>query len=47
MIHRYPAAVPRIHPTAFVEASTHVIGDVELAGESLVATVRQPVKDSV
>jgi carbonic anhydrase/acetyltransferase-like protein (isoleucine patch superfamily) len=31
MIHRYEAATPRIHPTAFVEASARVIGDVELA----------------
>jgi len=31
MIHRYKTAVPRVHPTAFVHDSAHVIGDVELA----------------
>jgi carbonic anhydrase/acetyltransferase-like protein (isoleucine patch superfamily) len=36
MIHRYQDAVPRIHATAFVEASAHVIGDVELAEDASV-----------
>lgn len=36
MIHRYQAAAPRVHPTAFVEASAHVIGDVELAEDASV-----------
>ncbi|MBI4562990.1 MAG: gamma carbonic anhydrase family protein [Candidatus Rokubacteria bacterium] len=30
MIHPYGGLVPKVHPTAFVEASAHVIGDVEL-----------------
>src|SRR3989304_4127412 len=33
MIHPYKDAVPKLHPTAFVEASAPVIGDVELAEE--------------
>ena len=33
MIHAYKGVVPKLHPTAFVEASAHVIGDVELAEE--------------
>ena len=36
MIHAYRAAVPRIHPTAFVEASAQVIGDVELGEDASV-----------
>ena len=36
MIHRYQTAAPRVHPTAFVEASAHVIGDVELAEDASV-----------
>lgn len=36
MIHPYLTAVPRIHPTAFVEASAHVIGDVELGEDASV-----------
>jgi carbonic anhydrase/acetyltransferase-like protein (isoleucine patch superfamily) len=36
MIHAYGAIMPRVHPTAFVEDSAHVIGDVELAEESSV-----------
>lgn len=36
MIHPYRGVVPRIHPTAFVEASAHVIGDVELGEDSSV-----------
>ncbi|MDP2627408.1 MAG: hypothetical protein Q8Q58_10940 [Candidatus Rokubacteria bacterium] len=31
MIHAYKGVVPKLHPTAFVEASAQVIGDVELA----------------
>ncbi len=34
MIHAYKGVVPKLHPTAFVEASAQVIGDVELAEES-------------
>ena len=30
MIHSYRGVVPKVHPTAFVEASAHVVGDVEL-----------------
>lgn len=30
MIHQHRGIVPHVHPTAFVEASAHVIGDVEL-----------------
>ena len=33
MIHAYKGVVPKLHPTAFVEASAQVIGDVELAEE--------------
>lgn len=33
MIHCYKTDVPRVHPTAFVHESTHVIGDVELAAD--------------
>jgi carbonic anhydrase/acetyltransferase-like protein (isoleucine patch superfamily) len=36
MIHSYRLASPRIHPTAFVEASAHVIGDVELGEDASV-----------
>ena len=36
MIHAYQGVVPKVHPTAFVEASAHVIGDVELGEESSV-----------
>ncbi len=31
MIHPYRGGVPKVHPTAFVEASAQIIGDVELA----------------
>jgi carbonic anhydrase/acetyltransferase-like protein (isoleucine patch superfamily) len=30
MIHSFRGVVPKVHPTAFVEPSAHVIGDVEL-----------------
>lgn len=36
MIHPYRGVLPRVHATAFVEASAHVIGDVELGPESSV-----------
>lgn len=36
MIHPYRGVVPRIHPTAFVETSAQVIGDVELGEDSSV-----------
>ena len=36
MIQGHHGVHPRIHPTAFVEASAHVIGDVELGEESSV-----------
>lgn len=36
MIHPYRGVVPRVHPTAFVEASAHVIGDVELGEDASV-----------
>ncbi|MBI4590133.1 MAG: gamma carbonic anhydrase family protein [Candidatus Rokubacteria bacterium] len=36
MVRAYNGAVPRIHPTAFVEASAQVIGDVELGEEASV-----------
>jgi carbonic anhydrase/acetyltransferase-like protein (isoleucine patch superfamily) len=36
MIHAYQGVVPKIHPTAFVEASAQVVGDVELGEESSV-----------
>jgi carbonic anhydrase/acetyltransferase-like protein (isoleucine patch superfamily) len=36
LIHSYAGVSPRIHPTAFVEASAQVIGDVELAEDSSV-----------
>ena len=34
MIHPYNGVFPKIHPTAFVEASAHVVGDVEVGEES-------------
>jgi len=36
MIHPYRGVVPKVHPTAFVEASAHVIGDVELGEDASV-----------
>lgn len=36
MIHAYQGVVPKIHPTAFVEASAQVVGDVELGEDSSV-----------
>ncbi len=36
MIHSYRTVVPRIHPTAFVHESAHVIGDVELGEDASV-----------
>lgn len=33
MIHPYRGVSPKVHPTAFIEASAQVIGDVELAEE--------------
>ncbi len=34
MIHAYQGVMPKVHPTAFVEASAHVIGDVELGEDA-------------
>jgi carbonic anhydrase/acetyltransferase-like protein (isoleucine patch superfamily) len=36
MVHRYRGVEPKIHPTAFVEASARVIGDVELGEDASV-----------
>lgn len=36
MIHAYGSTGPRIYPSAFVELSAHVIGDVELGEDSSV-----------
>ena len=36
MIHAYGSVSPRVHPSAFVEASAHVIGDVELGEDASV-----------
>ena len=36
MIHAYRALTPRVHPTAFVADSAHVIGDVELEEDTSV-----------
>lgn len=36
MIHAYQGVMPRVHPTAFVEASAQVIGDVELGEDASV-----------
>lgn len=36
MIHAYRGVTPKIHPTAFVEASAQVVGDVELGEDSSV-----------
>jgi carbonic anhydrase/acetyltransferase-like protein (isoleucine patch superfamily) len=36
MIHRYRERVPIVHPTAFVHASAHVIGDVALGEDASV-----------
>ncbi|MBI4607530.1 MAG: gamma carbonic anhydrase family protein [Candidatus Rokubacteria bacterium] len=36
MIRPYRGVVPKVHPTAFVEASAHVIGDVELGEDASV-----------
>jgi carbonic anhydrase/acetyltransferase-like protein (isoleucine patch superfamily) len=34
MIHAYQGVVPKLHPTAFVEASAQVIGDVEVGEDA-------------
>lgn len=36
MIHTYRSLTPRVHPTAFVADSAHVIGDVELEEDTSV-----------
>ncbi len=36
MIHAYQGAMPNVHPTAFVEASAQVVGDVEVGEDSSV-----------
>jgi carbonic anhydrase/acetyltransferase-like protein (isoleucine patch superfamily) len=36
VIHPYKGITPKVHPTAFIAASAHVIGDVELAEETSV-----------
>jgi gamma-carbonic anhydrase len=36
MIHAYRGILPKVHPTAFIAPSAHVIGDVELGEESSV-----------
>jgi len=36
VIHAYQGVLPKIHPTAFVEASAHLIGDVELGEDASV-----------
>ena len=36
MIRSYRGSTPRIHPSAFVDASAQVIGDVEIGDESSV-----------
>lgn len=36
MIHPYRTVAPRVHPTAFVHESAHVIGDVELGEDASV-----------
>ena len=36
MIHRFQGVLPKIHETAFIEESAHVIGDVEIGGHSSV-----------
>ena len=36
MIHAYHGVMPKVHPTAFVEASAQVIGDVELGEDASV-----------
>lgn len=36
MIHAYRDTIPKVHPTAFVDASAHVIGDVELGEDASV-----------
>ncbi len=36
MLHSYRSATPRIHPSAFVHDSAHVIGDVELGEDASV-----------
>lgn len=36
MIHPYRGTLPTIHPTAFVHASAHVIGDVEIGEDASV-----------
>lgn len=36
MIHAYAGTIPKIHPTAFVDSSAHVIGDVELGEDASV-----------
>ena len=47
MIHAYQGVLPKIHPTAFVEASAQVIGDVELGADASVwfnVVIRADVK---
>jgi carbonic anhydrase/acetyltransferase-like protein (isoleucine patch superfamily) len=34
MIHSYGGVVPKVHPTAFIEASAHLIGDVEVGEDA-------------
>ena len=36
VIHAYQGVLPKIHPTAFVEASAHLIGDVEMGEDASV-----------
>ena len=36
MLRPYRGQLPRVHPTAFIDASAQVIGDVEIGEESSV-----------
>ncbi len=36
MIHSYGGVTPKVHPTAFVEASAHLIGDIEVGEDASV-----------
>lgn len=36
MLHAYEGRLPRVHPTAFVHESAHVVGDVELGEDASV-----------
>jgi len=36
MIHSYGGVTPKVHPTAFIEASAHLIGDVEVGEDASV-----------